>query len=211
MGFPMIEFLGSNTWVAIVFSGIIGLLAALYTVRTQRLINRRRATVDMIMNKNWDSDYINTSTIFYDAMKDQKKLIEIYDRFVEVRDLKTTGKWDDLPEPDRASYESATKTVTAIKSILNDRELVAIGIREGTYDEVIYRRWWYSTFMLEWRLSSSLISRMRTDPALSGGSQYAYRDMEALARRWEAEGPWLPRERHYQLPGGRVVTIQRAR
>ena len=43
----VVKFLGENTWVAILTAGLIGLFGTLYVVRTQRSINRRRATVDM--------------------------------------------------------------------------------------------------------------------------------------------------------------------
>lgn len=205
-----VKFMGENTWVAILIGALAGLIVAYATIATQRNINRRRATVDMINLKLWDGDYYSTADIFYSIMKEQKKLMEFYDAFIEVRDLKRSGKWDAIGEEEQRKYAPAVDTILKVKAILNDRELVAIGIREGTYDEVIYRRWWYSTFMEEWRASVTLISRIRSDvqaPPLGA----AYSEMEALAKRWQAEGPWTTQDRHFRLPGGRIVTISRSR
>jgi hypothetical protein len=164
----------------------------------------------MLMDKIWDGDYMATVATFYRVMKEPQKLMEYYDRFTQVRELKAGGKWDSLGNEEKARFDQAVEYISSVRSVLNDRELIAIGIREGTYDEVIFRRWWYSTFMQEWRASSALVARIRGDTQ-AAASQYAYRDMEALARRWEAEGPWTPREKYYQLPGGRVLTIHRSR
>ncbi len=206
----MIEFLGHNTWVAIVFTGLVGLIGTMVAVSTQRSINRRRATVDMFSNKLWDEDYIKVSNIFYTAMKDQTKLMQDYDLFIQARNIQQSGKWADVHDAEKKKFDDATLNITSVRSILNDRELIAIGVREGTYDEVIYRRWWYSTALLEWRSASPLVARIRSDTQV-GPSAYAYTEMENLAKRWQAEGPWRRADRHVRLPGGRTVTISRSR
>ena len=143
-------------------------------------------------------------------MKDQTILMSYYDLFIAARNLQQSGAWSALSQAEKNRHEEATTTITSVRAILNDRELIAIGVREGTYDENIYRRWWYSTALLEWRVASPLIARIRSDPQV-GPSATAYVEMEALAKRWQAEGPWKPADRHIYLPGGRSITISRSR
>lgn len=164
----------------------------------------------MLSSKIWDQDYILSSRIFYQMLKDQKTLMQQYDLFVEGRGKKNNGEWSKLRADEKKIYDDAYETISHVRFILNDRELVAIGIREGTYDEPIFRRWWYTTYIQEWRESSAFVARIRADAQVSAAAN-AYAEFDALARRWQAEGPWSKSDRHFKLPGGRFVTISRSR
>jgi hypothetical protein len=203
-------FMATRQWIAVLVGAAIGAFVAALTIQTQRSINRRRATIDMLSAKLWDHDYISASDCFYHAMKEQRKLMVYYDKFTECRSMKNNGEWDNLSESRKKEYDAPMEVMSKIRSVLNDRELVAIGIREGTYDEVIYRRWWYFTFIQEWRQAAPLIARIRADPQ-TGPASAAYAEMEALAKRWQAEGVWTQTERHIRLPWLGNVTISRSR
>ncbi len=162
----------------------------------------------MLSRVIWDKDYIQASSTFYHNMKDQKLLMKYYDQFSECRLLKNRGEWEQMSEDNRKNFEPGISIITSIRSVLNDRELMAIGIREGTFDETIYRRWWHSTYVKEWKESSALVARMRSDA--SGPGAAAYSEMELLARKWEAEGAWKRREKHINILG-RTITFSRSR
>lgn len=204
-----LEFMSRNTWAAIVFSSAIAVVVGWVTINTQRGINRRRATVDLLNSKMWDKDYLDAAKVFYDVMKDQKKLMNYYDLFTEYRKIINDGREGIADNDSGQKMGEAVDTILKIRAVLNDRELIAIGIREGSYDEAIYRRWWYTTLLQEWRLSVAFIARIRTDP-LTGASPNAYAEFEALASRWQVEGPWPRRVRHFRV-GSRVYTISRSR
>lgn len=204
----IVAFFNEKPWAAILLTGLAGSFLTAMTIQTQRSINRRRSTFEMLSRVIWDKDYIEASAAFYHIMKDQKLLMKYYDQFSECRSLKNRGEWECLPNSDKEKFEPGISIVTSIRSVLNDRELMAIGIREGTFDEVIYRRWWHSTYVKEWKESSALVARFRSEP--TGPGPAAYTEMELLARKWEAEGPWTRRDRHIRF-FGRNITVSRSR
>lgn len=204
------NYVDAHPWLAVLIAGSLGLITAWFTITSQRTINRRRATVDMLGAKLWDRDYIQATDRFYHAMKDQRKLMKQYDQFVEAREHKANGTWDELPDEKAQEYTESIDVIQKVRLVLNDRELVAIGIRDGSYDEVIYRRWWYSTLLQEWHQAAPLIARIRSD-VQTGAPAAAYCEYENLVCRWQAEGQWTQRDRHIRFPGGRIITISRSR
>ncbi len=201
------DFLNSHPALAIWTAGIITVTMGFLTIRTQRSLNRRRATVDMFMKKIWDDDYLKAWKSFTDVMRDQTKLMRHHDMFVKALDLKGRNEWPDLSDDERAEYEAATSVIRDVVKVLNDRELIAIGIRDGAYDEAICRRWWYSTFLSEWKLASTFVARIRMDHQLAAAAA-AYTQMQELAERWESQGPWLRDSRHIKL-GSRTIVLTR--
>jgi hypothetical protein len=204
-----IAFLNQHAGLAIWIAGIIAITVGVMTVVTQRSINRRRATIDMFMQKIWDEDYLRASEAFADVMKDQTKLMTVHDLFIRSVDLKRRNEWSKLSNTEKEDLEKAAATIYNVVRVLNDRELIAIGIRDGTYDEAICRRWWYSTFLREWKLSSTFVARIRTDPQL-GAAAAAFTQMQELAERWESEGPWQKDSTHIKLFGGRSLVLTRS-
>lgn len=197
------QFLVTHSWVPVVFAGSVAFFGAILTIITQRAINRRRATVDMMTTKAWDRDYTETLEHFYGAMRNQEELMVNFDLVRKHGDFQADPD-SALTEEVKKKVETARKSLFRIRYILNDRELVAIGIREGIYDETIYRRQWYSTTLKEWHYASPFVARMRTD------TPRAYIEFEALARRWETEGPWTPSFSTVRM-FGRSFTIVRSR
>ena len=204
---PVLDFLNLHPGLAIWTAGIITITIGFLTIRTQRAINRRRATIDMFMQKIWDKDYLKAADAFADVMKDQTKLMTLHDMFARALDLKRRNEWVDLSDAEKEKYELAASTIYDVVKVLNDRELIAIGIRDGAYDDAICRRWWYSTFLREWKLASTFIARIRTDPQL-GAAAAAFTQMQELAERWESQGPWEKNSRHIKL-GGRTIVVTR--
>jgi hypothetical protein len=205
----IINFLNQHGGLAIWIAALITVTVGLMTIQTQRSINRRRATIDMFMQKIWDKDYLKASEGFADVMKDQTKLMNAHDMFIKSVDLKRRNEWGKLSAVEKEDLERAASTIYDVVRVLNDRELIAIGIRDGTYDEAICRRWWYSTFLREWKLSSTFVARIRTDPQL-GAAAAAYNQMQELAERWESEGPWQKDSTHIKLFGGRSLVLTRS-
>jgi Domain of unknown function (DUF4760) len=202
----LIYFYSTYPWAAVATAAAIGLLGTMLAISSQRAVNRRRATVDMLTTKMWDQDYIASLETFFDAMSNQEQLMIDYDLFVKYGDPQILTQQDPKLSDDlRKKVDEAKTRLYRIRYILNDRELVAIGIREGIYDEAIYRRLWYTTTLKEWKLAGPLVARIRNN---SGNR--AYVELEALARRWEVEGPWIPSFRTFNFLG-RMFTVIRSR
>lgn len=164
----------------------------------------------MLTEKLWDNDYIKASNEFYVLMADQKKLMAYYELCMEARKARLSGTTVERTKEEQAKLDAAQQSISHVRSILNDRELVAIGIRERTYDDAIYRRWWFSTYIQEWQKAQAFVLRLRNDEhvAAKGAS---YSEMEALANRWRSEGPWTDQRKHIRLPFGRSLVITRSR
>jgi len=207
MVIEVVRFLNAHAGLAIWTAGLITTTIGLLTISIQRSINRRRATVDMFMKKIWDNDYLKAAGTFADVMKDQTKLMTLHDMFAKALDLKRRNEWAGLSAAEKEKDKFATSVIYDVVKVLNDRELVAIGIRDGAYDDGICRRWWYSTFLSEWKLSSTFVARIRTDPQL-GAAAAAFTQMQELAERWESQGPWEKDSRHIRF-GSRTIVLTR--
>ena len=139
---------------AVVVSACLGIAVLL----ANRAIARRRATLDIILHIESDGD-----------------LIEARNRFTEIKksDVRssTYGKQDK-----RASDESE-----AIRTILNINELVAVSIQEGVIDERVFRRWFNSAFIDDYKSMTGYIEETR-----KWKNGHIFKELETLANRWEA-------------------------
>ena len=67
--------------------------------------------------------------------------------------------------------------------VLNSREFIAGGIREGAFDEKTYKRLQCQVFLRDWRAMEGYVSefrRTRDRPTL-------FQEFEWLAKRWQAD------------------------
>lgn len=202
----MFNVLHNDPWLVVAISAFVGFIVSICTIQAQRTINRRKATVDMLTSKMWDKEYLDAQEHFFTAMSNQETLMVDYDLFLKYADPQNRANpQEPLDKTLQSKVESAKSSIYKIRYILNDRELVAIGIREGIYDETIYRRLWYTAALKEWKLAAPLVARIRSN---SGPRSYV--EYEALTRRWEIEGPWVPRYWSLKI-FGRLFTIMRQR
>ena len=127
--------------LAALFTGAFAWTIAKRTIRQQRLIARRRATIDFIEKRKWDADYLTARQAFI-LLRDDK------DRPIEY--------WADPQQQDRPER-------TTIRNILNDYELMAVGIREDIFDESLYRQWWKSTLLADWQATNAFIEAVQSE------------------------------------------------
>jgi hypothetical protein len=160
----VVEYILNGLWTdpgAILFSAFAAIIIAWYGVHHQRNIARQRETFEAISARQWDGDYL---------AKRQK--------FIELRDKPSEelAGW-------AAPNKQATEEATAIRSILNDYELIAIGIRHGILDEIFYRRWFRSAFISDFQKIEPYIKAVRRN----SGNPRVLQEYEDLARRWTDE------------------------
>lgn len=120
-----------------VFVGIIAALIAVWGVFTQRAIASRRATIDFIARSEAD----------HDLMAARKTFITL---------AKTSGLF-----PYAAIEKEGTPETEVIRIVLNEFELVAIGIQRGILDYTIYRRWMKSEAERYWNHALPFITELR--------------------------------------------------
>lgn len=138
---------------AVIISAVVGLAVLL----TNRRIARRRATLDLILHIESDGDLITSRNAFTDIKKSNVR-------------SSTYGK-----EDQRASDEAGH-----IRTILNINELVAVSIQEGVIDESVFRRWFNSAFIDDYKSMTGYIEETR-----KWRNPHVFKELEALAKRWE--------------------------
>ncbi len=119
--------------------GAIAAVVALWGIYTQRAIARRRATFDHISKTEADGDMIAARRKFVELAKANGGL----------------SKWAD-------EDKEKTEEVQAIKIVLNDFELVAIGIQRGIIDKEFYKRWFKSGVTRHWNYARPFVAALRT-------------------------------------------------
>ena len=154
---------------AVIISAFIGLAVLL----TNRGIARRRATLDLILHIESDGDLIASRNAFTEIKKSNVR-------------SSTYGK-EDQRTCDEAGH---------IRTILNINELVAVSIQEGVIDENVFRRWFNSAFIDDYKSMTGYIEETR-----KWRNPHVFKELEGIAKRWEQTnvvwyaGPtWLSRK-----------------
>ncbi|HZP75760.1 MAG TPA: DUF4760 domain-containing protein [Pseudolabrys sp.] len=128
----------------------------LQQVKVARDNHRLTATLDLLIHIQTNSHWLE---------KRQK--------FIELRDSK-----EGLKKHARMNTDDAQ----AIRAMLNQYELIAIGIAGGILDEEMYRRYHRGTFVKDWLAAISFVNDERQENA-----RY-WIDMQQLAEKFQASG-----------------------
>ena len=115
-------------------------LVAIWGVYAQKGIARRRATLDFIAQQEADKD-----------------LIAAHDIFVNIS---ASGK-DSMHKYAKKSKENSKET-QKIKLVLNQFELVSIGIQSGILDYDMYKKWNRSHVLISWTRAAPFIEELRS-------------------------------------------------
>ena len=136
----------------------LSVIVAVVVIWHNGRIARRRATVDMIINEQRDTEYNK--------------------HFRRIMQLLTNGKrLIDLAEP----QESDSEDLISVRFILNRLEFIAQGIRQGAFEEQIYKDLTYSDVMWLWKEVRPLVEEIRRKRNV----QTYYQELEWLATRWK--------------------------
>jgi hypothetical protein len=114
-------------------------IAALYSIRRNTIINRRRATVDLVLHQKNDSDLKDANLIVNPLLRDQSISITKYS--------------------DKSHIGSEERT--AILFVLNNYEFVATGIREEAFDFKLFKRMRCGTVLRDWDEFKHFIYELR--------------------------------------------------
>ncbi len=112
-------------------------LAAILSITRNTSINRKRATVDLIL-----------SQLSSEKLKGARSIVS-----------------NIIHEDDLAKYASkeyaGSSEMKAILDLLNNYEFIATGIHEGAFDKKLYKRMRYSMVKQDWEAFSVLIVNIR--------------------------------------------------
>ncbi|WP_097175066.1 DUF4760 domain-containing protein [Stappia indica] len=135
---------------------VVSAIGVVLTLFWMNRIARRRASLDIVLSEQTDPRTINERT-----------------EFVKLRDAGHLSKWAD--PANTHTQESAT-----LRAILNQYELVAIGIQQKTMDEKVYKGWCRTTLVKDWIACKALVMQLRENAKVAT----YYCEFERLAKRW---------------------------
>lgn len=152
--------------------GGIASLIAIWGVISQRALARRRATIDHISGLINDHDYIKARQKFVDIANSETGLLP----YAEL-------------ENDDADNNAA------VQLILNNYELMAIGIQRGILDFKVMKRYARGTILKHWDVAAPFIIRLR----IVANNQRVYQQFETLKNWMSDEKQDKPKGRFWSL------------
>ncbi|RRN64679.1 DUF4760 domain-containing protein [Caulobacter sp. 602-1] len=150
------------------FVGFLAVVIAVWGVVSSRAISRRQATLDHLARLEADGTVQKNRQEFNRLVKEKGDLAEF-----------------------AAKDKEGTPEQQAILSVLNDFELISIGIQRGIIEPALYKRWQHSNVAQTWKNSQQFVValRARVDrPTL-------YHEFEEMAR-WMSQNK-IPRRRFW--------------
>lgn len=158
-------------WVSplvIAVSAVVAAFISVSSIRANKEIARKRATLDLIERSE--------STEYYQ---------DLYRSFTEVRkDPRGLEQLVDVTNPEMVRQRQK------VINYFNHYELMAIGIEQGVLDEGVYKSFMRSTLVRDWFEASAFIAHLRTPTPDSGAevsAARAFSKFEALAVKWSPE------------------------
>jgi hypothetical protein len=151
--------LGESTgfWIqtgVITLSAVIALATVVYTLRN----SRKRATIDLVLHQS-------TNQALIDA---KKKVGELHKRRAQMATYADDGQVD----------SDETK---CILRLLNNYEFIASGIRDGAFDERIYKRMQHGVLVRDWNSLKPFIEQLR----VSRDHDTLFQEFQWLGQRWK--------------------------
>jgi Domain of unknown function (DUF4760) len=140
---------------AVLLVGFVAATIAVWGIVSQRAVARSRATLDVILHSEADGD-----------------LIAARKRFIEL----AKGSGGLAPWADEAQ-EKSDQTQT-IRLVLNEFELISIGIQRGIIDYELYKRWYRSGVIQHWKHAAPFVTALRART----GNDALYHEFEELCR-----------------------------
>ncbi|WP_019961412.1 DUF4760 domain-containing protein [Woodsholea maritima] len=124
-----------------------------------------------------------------------RELIEMFEEFRVVRKEVKNGNDNPLSIDHIVKIVidhngRALKAEDVIKKVFNYYEATALGIATDALDEDIIKRWWRTSFVLDWSDFSEYIRQKRKGRSDSPGNPKLYIELENLVKKWA-----LPEER----------------
>lgn len=154
----IVLWLGETTgfWIqtgAIILSALVA-IAILYNNSHQA---KKRATIDLVLHETNNPEIIDA----------KKQVRHCHEDKIDITQLSCKGNED---KPENA----------AIKIVLNNYEFIAAGIKEGAFDEEIYKRMKRSIVIRDWEAFAAYITELRRQKK----RDKLYIEFEWLAARW---------------------------
>lgn len=151
-------------------AAVLASTVAIVAIRNHRATARLRETFVTMNDDNWDEDVIKARTLF-SQLKEQgannPQVISVYGY--------------PLQNADEAAKKIHEETAGTLRTILNDYENIALGIRANIIDETYLFRLFRGDFLRDWNALAPLVAAYRNRL----GSQLIYVEFEGMTSAWE--------------------------
>jgi len=142
---------------------LVSALGAVLIILSRSKTERKRATVDLVLQLKKDTDLTNARRTILKLHNAGQKHFAPF-----------------LADADCPEHQ-------AIMRVLNTNEFVAGGIKNSAYDEKLYKRMQCSSFIRDWEAFSGFVMDFRNSRGDKDGAKTFYQDFQWLAERWRAD------------------------
>lgn len=153
----------------IILSGLGTCIATVYLaffasrqLAEQRLHHKQKSTVELLIANNNNSFY-----------REQRK------QFIHMRSSGQNFTELACKINQKGEHESNNETVLAV---LNSIEFICVGIKEGIFDEAVYKRMSRSSVIQDWKTLKPYIMELRRQ---NGNNEKLFCEFEWLAQKWQ--------------------------
>lgn len=161
---------GATIWV-----GLIAALIAIWGIVSQRVIARRRATLDHLSSLEADDDVIAARNHFAKISTNPQALMALVNFVLGTAPRRSKNK-----EKYAKALVRAEKELNAVRTVLNVNEMIAVGLQMGILDLDFFKRYSRGQYIRDWDLSAPMIYALREKL-----------DRDALYHEFEQVVRWL--------------------
>jgi hypothetical protein len=170
--------------LVVLIAAFLAAFIAVRSIQKQRETTRLRETFASRYTSNWDKDVIEARKIFA-RLKDEHK--------ANPQGLATFGyKPSDTASPDEKSKMESTAGI--LRTILNDYENLALGVRMDILDENYLFRLMRSTLISDWHTLSPLVTAYRN----RANNNVIYIEFEGLTSAWQDDRSYRTKRKMYR-------------
>ncbi|CAA2158931.1 hypothetical protein MBRA_04179 [Methylobacterium brachiatum] len=179
---------------------------AISSIKATRSVARLRETYNSFSGANWDADVIKARKVFAEVRKECANSPHSISNYSEEKtfgnvDANQSTRHKDLfksafpsskssnniSDQVNSEYEAGRlrhqEAVITLRTILNDYENIALGIKLGILDEDYAYRYYRGTVLRDWEAMSPLVFTYRS----KRGNNRLFIEFEGLAHAWENE------------------------
>ncbi|MAI37737.1 DUF4760 domain-containing protein [Alteromonas genovensis] len=136
----------------------ISAAAAFIALYYNSLINKRKSTVELLLNQRNDDNLIKARKV--------------------VQEL---NKKEQLTDYAKDEHKGSDQRDSVLR-VLNNYEFIATGMREGAFEIKIYKRMTYSQLCHDWKILKPFIMSLRANV----NSATAFQEFEWLAKKFQS-------------------------
>lgn len=204
------------TEIIAAITALVLFLSGVYTVFTNRANAKKTLTFQTLHNTLWDKDFqrfrrqwdsIQHVIARVNSMSELEEYYQSADEEFLLKRLKNhqkhkihTAQLDLFKDPptldQKLRQDILDDDLAIIRAVLNDYELVAIGVRVGILDEEMCLRYMRGLTLKDWHSASQIIKSLRR----KYNNTALLAEFDALAQRWETKAVKRPPRVSFRWP-----------